>query len=207
MTKPLELAHSLLAEVIKPDDIVIDATMGNGHDTVFLARLCWNVIAFDVQERAIAATRARLEGEGLADRVKLVHDGHENVGTYLNETLNANDSVSHRICEEGVARRGNPESRIKAAIFNLGYLPGSDKRVTTRGKTTIIALRKIAKKLEIGGRITIMVYPGHDAGAEEAVVVREWASSLSQSEWQVVKYEHMNQANRPPFLICVERVY
>ncbi len=32
---PLEMAHQFLAEVITKEDVVVDATMGNGHDTAF----------------------------------------------------------------------------------------------------------------------------------------------------------------------------
>ena len=40
-----------LTEVVTQDDIVVDATMGNGHDTLFLAKLAKQVYAFDIQEK------------------------------------------------------------------------------------------------------------------------------------------------------------
>ena len=93
MLRPLEMAHQFLAEVITKEDVVVDATMGNGHDTAFLAKLAGQVYAFDIQEQALVNTQERLEKLGL-QHVQLILDGHQHVDQYV-ETL-------------------------KAAIFNLG---------------------------------------------------------------------------------------
>ena len=61
MLRPLEMAHQFLAEVITKEDVVVDATMGNGHDTAFLAQLAGQVYAFDIQEQALVNTQERLE--------------------------------------------------------------------------------------------------------------------------------------------------
>ena len=104
MKRPLEMAHDFLAEVVTKEDIVVDATMGNGHDTLFLAKLAKQVFAFDIQEQAFEKTQERLHQAGL-ENASLILQGHETVDQYVSE--------------------------VKVAIFNLGYLPSADKSVIT----------------------------------------------------------------------------
>lgn len=178
MIKPLEIAHQLLEEVISSEDVVVDATMGNGYDTVFLAGLSDHVFAFDVQEEAIAATKKRLVATD--KKAELILDGHENLASYI-------------------------QQQIKAAIFNLGYLPNTDKTVITRSETTIKALSVLTEKLVVGGRIAIMIYYGHEGGLQEKNAVFEWASALPQKEWHVFSYAPLNQIHTPPMLIILEK--
>jgi len=139
----IDFAHDFLREAVNPGDVVVDATMGNGHDTAFLASLGARVFSFDVQSAAIENTRKLLNERGLG--ANLVHDGHENACKYIKV--------------------------LKAAVFNLGYLPGSDKSVITKPVTTIRAMEKLCGMLQTGGRIAVVVYPGHDGGAQEADAV------------------------------------
>ena len=135
MLRPLQMAHAFLAEVVSKEDTVVDATMGNGHDTLFLAQLARQVYAFDIQEQAVEKTRQRLAEAGL-DNVQLILVGHETLDQYTDH--------------------------FKAAIFNLGYLPSADKSVITRPDTTLEALEKVCRGLEKGGRAAIMIYYGHE---------------------------------------------
>ncbi|GBG97490.1 class I SAM-dependent methyltransferase [Lactococcus termiticola] len=178
MIKIQEMAHALLADVIKPGDLAVDATMGNGYDTVFLAGLGAKTVAFDVQAEALEATQAKLEEAGLSAR--LIHDGHEQLANYIQEP-------------------------VKAAVFNLGYLPGTDKSIVTTGDHTIQALDALLDLLEVAGRIVLVVYHGHPGGQEEKKAVVSWAESLPQQAWHVMAYAPMNQVNHPPFLIVVEK--
>ncbi|GAX48402.1 tRNA (mnm(5)s(2)U34)-methyltransferase [Pseudolactococcus reticulitermitis] len=178
MLGPLEMAHHLLAEVIVPGDLVVDATMGQGYDTVFLARLKAEVIAFDVQRLALDMTADRLEQAQVS--AQLILDGHENVDQYVNQP-------------------------IKAAIFNLGYLPKSDKQVITQAETTLDALAKLLELLVKGGRIALMIYYGHAGGLEERDAVLTFVSGLPQSVFQVMRYGGINQVNQPPFLVMIEK--
>ncbi|MCL2569931.1 MAG: class I SAM-dependent methyltransferase [Firmicutes bacterium] len=179
LVRPIEFGHGLLAEIINQGDIVIDATMGNGHDTVFLAGLTKNVFAFDVQEDAIKNTQEKLTQAGL--QANLIKNGHEDIDKYIS-------------------------GEVKAAIFNLGYLPGSDKSVITLPQTTIIALEKISQMLVMGGRIIVIVYSGHAGGEAERNAVVKWASELEQTKWRVMQYASLNRKGSPPFLIAVERL-
>lgn len=178
MLKPIELAHEFLCEVIKLEDTVVDATMGNGNDTAFLAKLSAHVFAFDVQEAAITATKKLLSAQNLS--AQLILDGHENVKKYVK----------------------NP---VKAAIFNLGYLPRTDKTVITHAETTIKALSDLTEMLDENGRIAVMIYYKHDGGNDEKNAVLAWAEQLDQKKYQAARYNIVNEAYEPPILLLIER--
>ncbi|CZQ87894.1 s-adenosyl-l-methionine-dependent methyltransferase [Trichococcus palustris] len=116
----LEFSHNLLKETVREGDVVIDVTVGNGNDTVLLAALVGRygkVIGFDIQKQAIKNTKQKLLLTGLSQQVTLFHQGHEPIPEVL----------------------GN-EEQIGGIIFNLGYLPGSDKSIITRKETPLQAV-------------------------------------------------------------------
>jgi hypothetical protein len=178
-----ELAHQVVGTILQPGDQAIDATAGNGHDTAFLARAVGptgRVFAFDVQDHALATTAARLGQE--ARQVALIKAGHETM-------------------QQHVPR--DAAGRIKAILFNLGYLPGGDKQVTTRVDTTIAALDAAGALLARDGLLSVMVYRGHEAGRAEAVAVVAWANALP-SGWLATSYPAlMDHAAVTPFLLIV----
>lgn len=179
MKRPLEMAHDFLAQVITQEDIVVDATMGNGHDTLFLAKLAKQVYAFDIQEQALEKTSQRLQEAGLTN-VDLILQGHETVDQFVTE--------------------------VKAAIFNLGYLPSADKSIITQPQTTIESLDKLCQMLVKGGRIAIMIYYGHEGGDIERDAVLDFVSQLPQQEYTATIYRTLNQINNPPFLVMIEKL-
>ena len=179
MKRPLEMAHDFLAQVITPEDIVVDATMGNGYDTLFLAKLAKQVYAFDIQEQALEKTSQRIQEAGLTN-VDLILQGHETVDEYVTE--------------------------VKAAIFNLGYLPSADKSIITQPQTTLEALEKLCQMLVKGGRIAIMIYSGHEGGDIERDAVLDFVSQLPQQEYTATIYRTLNQINNPPFLVMIEKL-
>jgi len=151
-----DLAHQQVAAVAGTGDEVVDATAGNGQDTLELARLVGEtgrVHAFDIQQAAIDQTRRRLTRYGLMERVTLQLCGHE----HLLERL-------------------PPESRgnIAAVMFNLGYLPGGDKKRITRAATTLRGMEQAIQCLRPGGVLTVIAYPGHPGGSEELDAVKHW---------------------------------
>lgn len=181
----LEFSHTLLRPIISPGDTVVDATVGNGHDTIFLASLVGatgHVLGFDVQQQALDATATQLTLTGLSKQVQLIHDGHEHLNHYLDEG-----------------------SEIAAAIFNLGYLPGSDKRVVTHGETTLRALESCLSHLRRGGIVALVVYYGHPGGEAEKDAVLDAVSQLDQHAYQVLRYGFVNQVHQPPFLLAVQK--
>ncbi|MCM3637090.1 methyltransferase domain-containing protein [Sporosarcina luteola] len=179
----LPFSKRLISETVLPGETVVDATAGNGNDTLFLAELVGEegrVFAFDIQQAALEATANRLDK--LNDRVSLILDSHENVDTYVKKT-------------------------IGGAMFNLGYLPYSeDLSIITKPDSTIEAVDKLLGMLKKGGIITISVYDGHEGGKEERDALLDYVKSLHQADVHVIRYELLNQRKNPPFLIAIEKV-
>lgn len=181
----LSFSHRLLEEIVAPGDFVIDATMGNGHDTCFLAKLVGatgKVFAFDIQEQALLSTQEKLHAEKLNEQVNLYAQGHETIAQHVPLA-----------------------TPIKAAIFNLGYLPKSDKTVITLPETTLQAMDAILNRLQPTGRMIVVAYSGHAGGAKEQTAVEQFCQALPQETYCVLKYALINQQNTPPVLFCVER--
>ena len=181
----LHFSHSLLEEILQPGDHVIDATMGNGYDTVFMAEKIGktgHVYSFDIQKEALLSTKSKLTEQDLLDRTSLFLQGHETLGTVVDEA-----------------------QPIKAGIFNLGYLPKSDKSVITLPETTRTAMEEILKRLVSRGRMIMVVYYGHEGGEKELDMVQDYCQSLPQEKYNVLKYQFINQKNNPPILYCVEK--
>ncbi len=178
-----EQAHLYLHKILKEGDLAIDATMGNGNDTLFLAHCVGSsghVYAFDIQQLALDNTRQKLSERLLLDRVTLINDSHENIDRYVKEP-------------------------VKAVVFNLGYLPGGDRTVTTINKTTMLSLQKALKKLKSGGLAVIVVYPGHWEGLVEKKELLKFSRELAPVEYSVLLLNLANQPNEPPELIIIQR--
>lgn len=194
MLKQLEMAHWMLKDIIKTNDVVVDATMGNGYDTQFLAELGANVYAFDVQEEALNATEKRLDDAGIKNQIFEKNLSNLLTEASVNLVLSGHEKLSEYVKEP-----------IKAAIFNLGYLPKTDKSVVTKADTTLTALDALTNQLVVGGRIAIMIYYGHEGGMEEKDAVIKWTSSLPQKDWEVTSYAPLNQIHTPPILVLIEK--
>lgn len=183
----LPFARTLLEKAISPGDIVIDATLGNGHDTLFLANLVGpngRVYGFDIQEEAISSTKERLIEHDLTDQVTLFHTGHENMMATI-------PPLHH--------------GKITGAIFNLGYLPGGDKQVVTKPTTTIDAIDQLIDLLAPEGIIVVVIYHGHREGAVERDYLIRYLKQLDQSLVHVLQYQFINQKNNPPFIMAIEK--
>lgn len=182
--RPTALAHRLLQEVLRPGDGAIDATAGNGHDTMFLAERVGDagkVLAFDVQAAAIAAAKARVEAAGLAGRVEFIHGSHA--------------TIPERVAPGSVA----------AVMFNLGYFPGGDHEVITRTGETLAALEAALVVLKPGGILTIVCYPGHAGGDEESAAVMAWSGGLEAGEFEAGIVRRTDTLRPSPFLVWVRR--
>jgi len=180
----INYSHYLIENCVDKGETVIDATCGNGHDTLFLSKLVdddGHVFAFDIQKQAIETTRHLLEQQNRTN-VTLILDNHANIDQYI-----------------------QVDDEISAAIFNLGYLPRSDKTVITEGETTIAALEEILVRLKQKGIIVLVVYHGHDGGEEEKETILKYVVRLDQKKYNVLKYGFINQRNNPPFIIAIEK--
>jgi predicted methyltransferase len=183
----LSFAHQLIEARVQPGEIVIDATAGNGVDTVFLSRLVGSagvVHAFDIQSHALEQTALRLAAEQPDSDVRLHLCSHA--------------ELLERVPQE-------QHGKVAAVMYNLGYLPGQDHAVITTASSTLPALDASAQLLRRGGVITIVLYTGHPGGMEEAEAVEAWAAALPQKEFQVLQYRFLNQKNHPPYVIAIEK--
>ncbi|AUN16031.1 16S rRNA (cytosine(1402)-N(4))-methyltransferase [Paraclostridium sordellii] len=183
LTKVTDLNKVLLEDVIELGDIVIDATMGNGYDTKYLAEKVGEnglVYSFDVQEEAIKSTRKKLEKSQLIDRVKLILDGHENMDSYITEG-------------------------VSCVLFNLGYLPRAKHQIITKPDTTIKAIEKSLEVLKPHGVVSIAIYTGHEGGMDEFNAVFEYVKNLDQTKFNVLNCNFVNQINNPPRLVLIEK--
>ncbi len=179
--RPTTMAHQLVAAAVGEGDTVVDATIGNGHDTLFLAGLVGssgNVIGFDIQKQAIEQSRNRT---GDAGNVTLHLDSHGNMENYL-------------------------EGEVAAVMFNLGYLPGGDQQIITVPESTLSALKAATDHLAVNGIITIVAYIGHEGGSEEASSVDRWAEALCADHFSVIRYEFTNRRSKAPYLIGIQRL-
>jgi methylase of polypeptide subunit release factors len=182
--RPTARAHRELAAVLRPGDLAIDATAGNGHDTVLLAERVGEsgrVIAFDVQAEAIASSRDRVAAAGLTDRVTFIHGSHA--------TLD---------------RHASPGT-VAAVVFNLGYLPGGDHTVITRSGETLLALDQALAALRSSGLLCIVCYPGHPGGDEESEAVVAWSQALAPAICQIELIRREGTLRPAPFLVLVRK--
>ena len=114
----LEMHKEFILRHLKAGDVCADFTMGNGHDTEFLSKTVGEggkVYAFDIQKAAVESTAKNLKAAGCPENYVLINDSHHNLKKYITEP-------------------------IKAGMFNLGYLPGGDKSITTMRETTLPAI-------------------------------------------------------------------
>lgn len=178
-----EWARAFIENNVKEGAKVIDATMGNGYDTLWLARLVGEtgkVYAFDVQKEALENTRKRLEEENVLSRAVLYLKGHENIGLTV-------------------------RSMVDAVVFNLGWLPGFEKSVRTKCETTLSAVSQALSMLKVGGVMTVCVYPGHEEGDEELKALTKWAENLNEKQYDAVIFGYANITKKPPVLIAVTK--
>ncbi|MFD1358573.1 class I SAM-dependent methyltransferase [Fictibacillus halophilus] len=183
----LPFARTILHSFCSQGDMVIDATCGNGNDTLYLSKLVGKdgqVFAFDIQEQAIEKSKLRLTENLADDNVTFFHASHDEMMNLLPETL---------------------FGRVSAAIFNLGYLPGSDKSITTKGTSTIEAIKQLLHILKPEGIIILVIYHGHEEGKREKNHVLDFVKNLDQKKAHVLQYEFINQKNDPPFVVAIEK--
>jgi len=179
-----ELTRRLMRAAVGPGDRVLDGTVGNGHDTFFLAHCVGprgKVVGFDVQLDALAETEGLLNLQGLSEQVSLVHDSHEWLGLWLDTHW--------------------PGQKLAGAMFNLGYRPRGDHAIMTRPQSTLAALEQVINYLRPGGLLTVALYTGHEGGAEEAAAVLDFMRGLPPNLGQVVWHQFLNRAH-PPSLVA-----
>jgi predicted methyltransferase len=184
----VEWAHRVLADKLQPGAWAIDATAGNGHDTLFLTQQVGpqgRIFAFDIQPEALETTRSRLAEHHIPEETyRLILESHAR----LREALP----------EEALGR-------IDAIMFNLGFRPGCDKQLTTHPSSTLAGLAAAATLLAPGGVLTVVAYPGHEVGQSEAEKVAAWMGSLPPEHYEVQNVSAINRVHLAPQLWLVLR--
>ena len=175
----LQLQKQFILNHLGEGDTAVDFTMGNGHDTEFLSKTVGkdgHVYAFDVQEQAVTSTAANLEKAGCDQNYTLILDSHHNVKKYV-------------------------EGPIKAGMFNLGYLPGSDKKITTMRETTMPAIEAAVDLLDHGGILLVAVYPGHAEGDAEGQMILDYLAGISRHRICATLVKIVNSPTSPFFIV------
>lgn len=184
MTDLLTLQKSFILSHLKEGDICADFTMGNGHDTAFLSKAVGengHVFAFDIQEGAIKSTEQTLEKEGCPKNYTLILDSHHNAKKYI-------------------------DKKIKAGMFNLGYLPGSqNKSLTTKRETTLPAVMGAIDLLDSDGILLVAVYPGHEEGKLEGDMLLEYFETIDRHIMSISRFQIVNSPTSPFFFIIEKK--
>ncbi len=179
MLRLLDLQKQLILTHLAPGDTAVDFTMGNGYDTEFLSKTVGengHIYAFDVQEQALKSTAAHLREVGCPENYTLIHDSHHKVKDYV-------------------------KGPIKAGMFNLGYLPGGDKSITTMRATTMPAIEAAIELLGPKSILSVAIYPGHEEGDAEGRMVSEYLSTLDRFRVSVAQIKIINSPTSPYFMV------
>lgn len=176
------MVHCLQEQFVQPGDQVVDATLGHGHDSQKLLSLIGPsgyLYGFDIQEEAIVSTRQRLSALGYV-HFELFHTSHVHI-------------------------KDRVPVQVDHVVFNLGYLPGADKSITTSVDATLEALTSAFERLKVKGMIWLTIYPGHASGQEEARRLGQVLPRVDQRVADVLQLSFINQRNHPPYTCVIQK--
>ena len=181
----VQITHQLILDHVKVGDCVLDATIGRGYDTAFLAQLVGpsgQVYGFDIQPQALQATQERLKALNLGENVHLFQASNAKLDKIL-----------------------GPQISFDCVIFNLGYLPKGDKTLTTHAESSCQAIQQCLHRLKPNALLLIASYIGHPGGQEEYQAIQHFLSQIDQKQFSCGQFEFINQKNQPPKLFIIER--
>lgn len=173
----VEIAHLLLDDYLNEETISVDMTMGNGFDTLFLAKKSKKVYAFEIQKEAILNS-TKLFKDNNVDNVVVYDQSHENISKL--------------------------EDDYEVVVFNLGYLPGSDKKITTIGKVTIAAIESVIKKKTLKA-LLIVAYPGHENGQIECEMLDDFFDNYDLKDYRLTKISVLKTKRKSPCILFIEK--
>jgi len=182
MLQPVQITEYFIENMLNPGDIVVDATAGNGNDTLKLCNAVGNtglVYAFDIQKQALINTETKLKEYGFSN-FKLIEASHSELDTYVT-------------------------SPVKAVLFNLGYLPGGDHNVHTSPDTTIPAIEKSLQILSPDGFVSVCIYYGKNSGTFEKEIVVDFLKTIDSKKYTVLLCDFLNRPNCPPLTAIIVR--
>lgn len=176
------LTEFIFKKIKKNDMIVTDMTLGNGHDSLNILNILKGngfLYSFDIQDIALENSKKLLKN-CVYQNYNLIKDNHKNFDKYI-------------------------EKNIDIGIFNLGYLPGGDKNITTKAEDVLICLEKLIQTLNENGIILITLYPGHESGKEEIRLIESFFRKINQKNYNIIKFDFINQKNNPPYILLLEK--
>ena len=208
--------HHFVKNQVKKGDICIDATAGNGHDTLLLCSLVegsnkdgrdsymqiekgfveksvgrhnekngGKVYSFDIQMKALEATKEKVLASGFSKELILINDGHENIRKHIPAS------------EQGL---------VSCVMFNFGYLPGGDHNIVTKEKTSIKAIEASLDVLKRGGLVSLCIYSSKEMGHAEKDAILAWLKMLDSQKYLVIVSEYYNRNNDPPIPALVYKL-
>ncbi len=169
------LAHYIIERFVDNKDIAIDATLGNGYDTDFLSEKFNKVYSFEIQKEACDTYV-----ENKKDNVAIINDSHHKFKEYIKEN-------------------------VDCIIYNLGFLPGGNKEITTTVDTTLLSIKDGVEILNSGGIIAIAIYIGHDQGKIEENAIMSYVGGLEKDKYGVIQHKYVNRSKYAPILIVIEK--
>lgn len=170
-----KISHYIINSFVEEKEIAVDATLGNGYDTDFLAKNFKKVYSFDIQKCACDNYKEKQK-----DNVKLINDSHHLLKNYVNENINC-------------------------IMYNLGFLPGGDKTITTNHETSLESIKSGLDLLSCGGIMTICIYRGHEEGKKEEEMILEYVKQLPKNKFGVMNHEVLNRSDSAPILLVIEK--
>ena len=180
MTDLLSLQKQFILRHLGEGDTAVDFTMGNGYDTVFLSKTVGEtgtVVAFDIQEAALSSTEQNLRKNDCPDNWRLICASHDRAPEFI-------------------------KGKIKAGMFNLGYLPGAGKKeLTTKRSSTLPAVKSAIDMLGEDSILLVAVYPGHPEGAAEGEELTQYFSTISRFKYSIAQFRMVNSSESPFFFV------
>lgn len=178
-----DVAHLYVSHLTDGNGLYIDATLGNGYDTLFLAQRLGEkgkIFAFDIAPQAFLKSKELLEKHQInRTNITFIRDSHENIASYIKEEM------------------------ITAAMFNLGYLPGSGQKYKTEAAVTLQALDAVLCNLQQGGIVTICSYVGHDNGEEDAAL-QQFLLNVNNKRYEITKTTAVGRKLSPNVYLIIK---
>ncbi|MDU1315061.1 MAG: class I SAM-dependent methyltransferase [Clostridium septicum] len=170
-----DLSHYIIKDFLERKNIAIDATLGNGHDTDFLSEIFNKVYSFEIQKDP-----CELYNKKALNNVEVINDSHDKFIEYINDN-------------------------VDCIMYNLGFLPGGNKEITTLHETSIKSIKQGLEILNHGGIMTICIYKGHDEGKKEESCILEYIKTLPKNKFGVMSHSYLNRNKTAPSLIVIEK--
>lgn len=179
MKSMVAISHDFLKPALHKQARAIDATLGQGQDTLFFLKArAARIAAFEVQADVAARTMERIG----SSKVQVYLTGHE----HMQESL-PSDWVEN----------------TDAILFNFGYCPHENPQIQTRPKTSLEAVQQALTMLKVKGRMALVFYP-HEDWEEESALIEDFLMTLDPHVFAIQKVIQLN-AKKAPFVVCLEK--